>query len=295
LRRAKRRLLQNIEENREKHARYRRDESKMVISPMELDAVIGRDKKNVVRPLYNTQYVTDCASDIIVAYGVWAQHTDAGTLVPMIAQTQAIAGGTFTTLHADSGYCSILELKDCQALGIDFYAPVQDGTLQLGRKAASGQPQIPSREFAYDESTQQMTCPAGHTMKLVREVQVPRADGRCVGERRYEQLPERCGGCPLAACCLGGSGKRRTVSRQTEQAVLDAQAAKMSTEAGKRSQRLRSQVIERRFADGKRHRGQESQNGCGLDRVKAEVGLLVVAQNTLTLYKRAERRKNQPI
>ncbi len=49
-------------------------------------------------------------------------------------------------------------------------------------------------------------------------------------------------------------------------------------------------MIERRFADGKLHRNQETQNGRGLHRVRPEVGLLAVAQNTLTLYNLEKRR-----
>ncbi len=290
---AKRRMLENISKNRKKHSRYRRDESRMVISPADIDAVIGRDKHKVLRPLYNTQLMTDCGSDVIVAFGVWAQSNDNGTLAPMIEKTQQAIGGRLRTVHADSGYCSILDLKDCDSLNIDLYAPIQDSTNQLGRKAGSGESQIPSSQFAFDESTGEMSCPGGHAMKLVREVQVPRADGRRVGELRFEQLVEHCSGCSLASRCLGGKAKRRTVSRQSEQAILDEQKRKMESPAGKRSQRLRGQVIERRFADGKKHRGQGTQNGRGLARVHAEVGLLVVAQNTLTLWLLENRRKTE--
>jgi hypothetical protein len=289
-RQAKQRMLEKIRENRTKHCRYRRDETRMVISPADIDAVIGKDKMKVVRPLYNTQYMTDCASDVTIAYGVWAQNNDNGTLVPMIEKSQEASGKMLKTVHADSGYCSILELKDCKLLHINLYAPVQDNTMQEGRKTASGESQIPSRDFTFDETTRELTCPGGYAMKLVREVQVPRADGRRLGELRFEQSVERCSNCPLATRCLGGKAKRRTVSRQSEQAVLDKQKEKMASEVGKRSQRLRGQVIERRFADGKKHRGQGIQNGRGLARVKAEVGLLVVAQNTLTLYDLEKRR-----
>ena len=129
-------------------------------------------------------------------------------------------------------------------------------------------------------------------MKLVKEVQVPRACGRTVGELRYEQSACLCSSCPLATRCLGNKSKRRTVSRQSEQWILDAQQNKMLSDKGTRSQRLRGQVIERRFADGKLHRNQDTQNGRGLTRVRAEVGLLVVAQNTLTLYNLEKRRAN---
>lgn len=294
-RQAKLRLLEKIDENRQKHCRYRRDESKMVISPADVDAVIGKDKHKVIRPLYNTQCMTDCASDVIVAFGVYAQSNDSGTLAPMINKSQEATDGRVKTVHADSGYCSILELKDCQLQHIDLYAPVQDNRSQPGRKSAGGESQIPSRDFVFDEATQEMTCPQGNLMKRVRTVQVPRADGRTLGEFRFEQSVDHCCQCPLASRCLGPNAKRRTVSRQVEQSVLDRQIEKMNTPEGKRSKKIRAQVIERRFADGKKHRGQGIQNGRGLFRVQAEVGLLVIAQNTLTLYNLEIRRKdNKP-
>jgi len=125
--------------------------------------------------------MTDCGSEVIIAFGVWSQANDHGTLVPMIEKTQRATGGRLRTVHADSGYCSILDLQDCASLNIDLYAPVQDNTNQPGRKSGSGASQIPSREFKFDKSTRELTCPAGHAMKLVREVQVPRADGRFTG------------------------------------------------------------------------------------------------------------------
>ncbi|QDV82562.1 transposase [Stieleria magnilauensis] len=260
----------------------------MVISPADIDAVIGKDKKKVVRPLYNVQYMTDCASDVIVAYGVWAQNNDNGTLVPMIQKTKAMTAGRLRKVHADSGYCSILDLQDCTNENIDLFAPVPNNTA-ASRKLPNGEIQIPSKDFCFDESTRTMTCPNGNEMRFVKEVQVPRACGRTVGELRFEQSASVCSACPLAFRCIGGKSKRRTVARQSQQGVLDAQKTKMESEQGKRSGRLRGQVIERRFADGKLHRNQEPQNGRGLHRVRPEVGLLAVAQNTLTLYNLEKR------
>jgi len=289
-RQAKLHILENIKKNRGKPKRYQRDEDKILICPTDVDAAIGKDKKRVVRPLFNMQNMTDCASDVIVAYGVWSQTNDNGTLASMIKNTQSITGDRLRTLDADSGYCSILDLKDCKSVGVNLFAPVQDSTIAK-RKSKSGEPQIPSQEFAFQESTRKMTCPGGHAMKFVKEVQVPRADGRTLGELRFEQSPSVCAGCKLASRCLGPTSKRRTVSRQSEQHVLDRQKEKMDTVEGRRSQKRRAQVIERRFADGKQHRNQGVQNGRGLMRVLAEVGLLVVAQNTLTLFNLEKRAK----
>jgi hypothetical protein len=286
---AKRRILENIEKNRLKSSRYRKDESSMVISPADIDAVIGRDKLKVLRPLYNTQIMTDCDSDVIIAFDVFAKQSDHGALAPMIRKSQQVVGEILETVHADSAYCSILDLQDCEKLKVSLYAPVQNNTLS-SKKLANGKQQIASQEFRFEDLTGRMICPGGHEMKFIKEVQVARADGRTLGELRFEQSREHCSSCVLASRCLGNGSRHRSVARQTHQKLLEDQKLKMESEAGKRSVALRSQTIERRFADGKQHRNQSVQNGRGLSRVYAEVGLLAVAQNTLTLFNQEKRR-----
>lgn len=282
-RKAKQRLLEKVGKNRVKHARFKRDESKFSISPADSDAVIGKDKLNTIRPLYNIQYMTDNRSDVIVGYGVFTQANDNGLLIPMIEKVRQVAGPMIKKVFADSAYCSILDLKDSRALGIELFAPVQ-GNQQAGRKAANGETQIPSGDFDFTPSPPEMKCPQGHPMKLTRTAQVPRADGRRLGAYLFEQTVELCNLCPLAGSCLGSKSKRRTVSRQVEQDVLDKQMEKMNTPEGKQSQKVRGRVSERRFADGKQHRGNRSLHGRGRTRAEAQVGLVVIAQNTLTLF-----------
>ena len=291
LRQAKRELLNKIDDNRKAHSRYRRDEAKMVVSPADPEAVIGRDKHDVVRPLYNIQYMTDCESGVILGFEVFRQNSDNTTLGPMIEHCQRIVGGRLQIVHADASYCSILDLMDCERLKIDLWAPVQDNTMQQ-RKLANGHTQIPSGEFNFDSSTGELQCPAGHAMKQVRNVHLPRACGRTVPELRFEQLEENCSACPLAVKCLGDNAKRRTISRQKDQHLLDAQREKMSGEAGRRSRIKRGSSVERSFGDRKLHRNQAHQNGRGIARVRTEVGLVAIAQNILTLYNREKRCKN---
>ena len=290
LRQAKREVLHKIGDNRKAHARYRRDEAKMVVSPADHEAMIGRDKYDVVRPLYNTQYLTDCQSGVILGFEVFRLNSDNGTLGPMVEKCQRITRSRIQTIHADAGYCSIFDLKDCERLGADLWAPVQDNTLQQ-RKLANGEVQIPSGEFGFDPSTEELTCPAGFEMKLVRTVEVPRACGRTLPELRFEQSAKNCSGCSLASRCLGDRSKRRMVSRPKDQPLLDAQKEKMSGEAGRMSKRKRVTTVERSFGDGKLHRNQNHQHGRGLSRVRVEVGLLAIAQNALSLYNREKRRQ----
>ncbi len=276
-------LNEKIHKNAAKPKRYQVEEKKIRISPADPDAALGRDKEKVFCPLYNTQYMVSCENDVIVAYGVWAQTNDSGMLVPMIERTQAIVGASLKTVHADTAYCSLLELRDSKALGINLMAPVQEAS-KSSKKAVDGEPQFSQQEFTFSTDLESCTCPAGHKMKTRSRGPKPRADGRVVYEVRFGQSAEVCSECPLAKRCLQPTSKRRTVSRMEGQNELDAQKEKMESDEGKRSQRIRGQTVERSFADGKRNRNQGQQNGRGLRRVRAEVGLLVVAQNSLTIY-----------
>lgn len=283
-RRAKAEILDQTRENRTRPKSLRRKEVSIVVSPLDPEAVIGKDKFKMVRPLYNVQYMCDFASDVVLAYGVFQKKNDTGTLIPMIQRTQQVTGNRLRVVHADSGYCSLLELEDCAACDVELMAPVADRAGSKGRPTASGKPQLRMESFGWEETGQQMTCPAGLLMRRVNRSKDPRGDGRFVYELRFEQSPDHCGGCPLADQCLAVDSKRRTIRRLDNQKLLDEQASKMDSDLGRASVRRRSIQVERRYGDSKKHRGGRDLHGCGLSRATAETGLMVMAQNSLALY-----------
>lgn len=256
-----------------------------MVSPLDPDAVIGKDKFKTVRPLYNVQCMCDFASDVILAYDVFRKKNDTGTLIPMIQRTQQVTGDRLKRVHADSGYCSLLELEDCAACNIELMAPVADRVGSKGQPTASGKPQLRKESFDWDESGQQMTCPAGLPMRQVNRSKDPRGEGRFVYELRFEQAVDHCDGCLLAEQCLAVGSKRRTIRRLENQKLLDEQTAKMDSERGRTSIRRRSIQIERRYGDSKKHRGGREVHGSGLSRATAETGLRVLAQNSLVIQK----------
>ena len=129
-------------------------------------------------------------------------------------------------------------------------------------------------------------------MRQVSRSKDPRADDRYVIELRFEQEVSHCAGCAFAAQCLAVGSERRTVRRLENQSVMDEQKKKMASDEGVSSARSRKR-IERRYGDSKLHRGGRELHGRGLSRAAAETGLMVVAQNALTLYLLAKRSKNE--
>lgn len=75
------------------------------------------------------------------------------------------------------------------------------------------------------------------------------------------------------------------IKRTEGEELLEAQRAKMETDAAKAQYKLRAQTVELVFADDKGNRGHDRFHGRGLARVRAETGLLTLATNILRLDK----------
>ena len=284
-RNAKSQILKEIEGNRDLPNSLKRNEETIVISPADPEAVIGRDKKHIVRPLYNVQYLTDYDADFILAYRVFCKKNDVGTLIPMIRLTQDIVSARLERVHADAGYCSLLELQDAKQERIELYAPVPTRSGSKKRLTKSGKEQFGQDRFYWEESSQSMTCPSGHLMQLVSRSKDPRAEGRFVIELRFEQSESLCQACPLKDQCLSNDSQRRTARRLESQSVIDQQVEKMKSPAGLASQKRRKEMVERMHGDGKTHRDGESFCCRGRKRAAAEAGLMVVAQNSFLIQK----------
>ena len=82
-REAQRKLLKEHARNARRPRDQRQDAEKIVISTSDFQAALGRDKEKVFRPLYNLQVVQDIESPLVLGYEVFAQATDAGTLMPL--------------------------------------------------------------------------------------------------------------------------------------------------------------------------------------------------------------------
>ena len=85
-------LIKEHARNARRPGDKRREPDELVISTGDPEAVPGRDKEKVFRPLYNVQVVQDTSSPLILGYEVFAQATDAGTLMPSRRRAQALTG-----------------------------------------------------------------------------------------------------------------------------------------------------------------------------------------------------------
>ncbi len=89
---ARRKLLKQHAENARRSRDRRQEPEKIVISTSDFEAALGRDKEKVFRPLYNLQVVHDLESPLILGYEVFAQATDAETMMPMRQRVRDLRG-----------------------------------------------------------------------------------------------------------------------------------------------------------------------------------------------------------
>jgi transposase len=287
-------LAERIAKNAKRPCDKRKDSEKIQVSLSDPVAPLGRDKLKVFRPLYTVQYVVAAVSQLIMAYCCEPEVTDVGTLAPMIDKTQKAVGGQLKTMMADAAYCSIVDLQDCQQRGIELLAPVQSNAFTDSKKKTKPNQQLPRDEFEWDEVEQCYRCPQGHRLEYRDRTRKQRHSGRQLWESRYCCDSAHCGACPLAGKCLRPGSMCRTIKRLEGQELLDAQREKMVDPEVQARYRLRGQTVELAYADSKGNRRLQRFHGRGLARVRAETGLMVVAQNLIRLD-RLERNQSTAV
>jgi len=276
-------LAERIARDARKPSDKRKDPEKIQVSLSDPVAPLGRDKLKVFRPLYTVQYVVAPVSYLIMSYGCEPEVTDVGTLAPMIDKTQKTVDGQLRTMMADAAYCSIVDLQDCRDRDVELLAPVQANAFTESKVKSKPNQQIPRDEFDWDEAEQCYRCPAGHRLDYRDRTRKQRHSGRQLWESRYRCDPTHCGACPRADKCLRPGSTCRTIKRLEGQELLDAQREKMADPKVQSRYRLRGQTVELAYADSKGNRRLNRFHGRGLARVRAETGLMVVAQNLLRL------------
>lgn len=276
-------LEQKHRENREKPKDKRRPEKNIVVSLTDPVAPFARDKAKTFCFLYTTQFMIDTVSLLILGYSIAAENTDAGTLAPMIDWVQNLVGGSLKRVSVDAGYTSLLDLMDCRDRSIDLLGPVQSNSFSVRKPVEKDSRKISRDDFQWLEDEQTYRCPEGHDLFLQTSERLKRHGGRYVQYQHFRCPPEYCTACPLRERCTTNPGKGRVVKRMDGQELIDRQQEKMAREDVKEIYRKRGQTIERSFADAKSHRAFGKFHGRGLSRSRAEVGLLVMAQNLLNL------------
>lgn len=214
-------------------------------------------------PSYNVQTAVDAEMGLIIHHDVTTEPTDNRLLHPMAKATkQAVEVDTLTVV-ADAGYSNGTDAAACERDGITPCVPANrainnqgDGTL-FDRSA-----------FVYQKDTDTYGCPAGRT--LVRK-QIMRRDN-CV-----LYAAQDCSGCALKPRCT--TAERRFLTRHFHDDALQRMNARVEADPG--LMRQRRCAAEHPFGTIKRMTAGGRFLTKGLDKVKTEAALSVLAYNIL--------------
>lgn len=269
--------------NDQRRSDKRKPADKVLVSVTDPEAILARDKLNVFRALYSVQLLRDLDSPLIFSYDVSTQNNDNGVVGPMVERMTDNVGRKPDVLLVDAGYVSLRHLQFCAQAGITLYGPCQenDFSVRNGKKTQSNQhTELPKSAFRWLAEEQTFVCPEGHRLRFSNQQRQRRTD-HAISLAIYTCPAEHCLACPRQKACTRTPQKGRSVSRMENEELLDALRARMQTDEAKRLYKLRSQTVELNYADLKEHRGLRRFHGYGRDRVKAEVGTLVLAHNLI--------------
>ena len=126
-------------------------------------------------------------------------------------------------------------------------------------------------EYKYDEASDTITCPQGHTL---RHTTTNREGGRV-----YRSTPKECRACPFRKTCGANEAGQRVIERHIWQEYIDLANAIRKTERGRELYDRRKETIERVFADAKEKHAMRYTNMRGLAKVETWVRLKFACMN----------------
>jgi len=284
--RAEQALAARLRDEQHKRRCDRQDPAKLRVAPSEPEAALGLDKLKVYRPLYNVQLLADLDSPLVLAYGVFAQASDVGTLGPMLARAEGLLGHRLAQQAADPAYATGPHLAAAEQAGVEVYSPGPEAAA-AARARRRPPAWLPKGAFRWDAAGGAYCCPRGHRLELATVRRQQRSAGERVRVEEYRCPAEHCRDCPLAAWCTPRPDRGRAVTRSEHEAAFERLRQRMASAEGQQAYRLRKQTVELGFADQKEHRGLRRFCGRGPARAEAQVGLCVLAHNGLAVVRAA--------
>jgi transposase len=211
---------------------------------------------------YNVQTAVDAKHHLIVAHEVVNTGTDRDQLSAMAQQARAAMATETLTAIADRGYFKGQEILACHDAGISALVPK---TMTSGAKADG---RFDKADFIYDAQNNAYRCPAGQAL-IWRFTTVED------GMKNHRYWSSNCQGCALKEKCT--PSPQRRVTRWEHQDVLDEMQTRLDQAPD--AMRIRRSTVEHPFGTIKAWMGWTHFLTKGLDRVKTEMSLHVLAYN----------------
>lgn len=142
-------------------------------------------------------------------------------------------------------------------------------------------------EFVYDEYYDCYICPNDEVLKY--------STTNREGYKEYKRNPDKCKDCPFLKQCTESKNHTKLVVRHVWEEYLEKAEDIRHTMGSKELYALRSQAIERVFADAKELHGMRYAKHMGLSRVKMELNFLFAFMNLKKLANRLWKNSLTPL
>ena len=219
---------------------------------------------------YNVQCAIDDKHKLIAASAVVNAGNDAGQLYAMASAAKQALGASVLTALADAGYFNGDTLKACEEDAIEAYVPLPD---RAGRLRDDGR--FSHQDFTYIACADVYRCPNDALLRPCQGLKQNHGKSYI----SYVSRISDCASCPLRSRCLSTKGKRRTIYRWTEEAVIERHRARMQGAAANAMMRRRSALAEHPFGTLKCRAGYRHFLVRGFEKVQGEWSLMALCYN----------------
>jgi transposase len=258
-------LQQRIATLQEQQAEYQRLLTDLDEAGQEQVSLTDPDSRRMKSGLrtevsYNVQTAVDAKHKLIVAEDVTNEGTDKHQLSSMVQAAQEVLHSDALTVVADRGYYNGPEIKACVDTEVTPLVPKPrtSGNRKRGL--------FTKEDFRYDGALDCYHCPAGATL----------TNRSAPGRRNHSYRTAACSGCVLRARCTRNK-QGRCLVRWKHEWVLDEMARGLARRPD--VMRQRALLSEHPFGTMKRGMDQGYFLLRGLEKVKAEFSLTVLAYN----------------
>ena len=220
-----------------------------------------------VEVCYNVQVTVDSKNKLILDHEVTNEGTDYDYLSKMALRAKKTLGVEKLEVTADKGYYDAEEIKECVDQGIIPYIPEKDSRKYAGRDFAEAP--FPEKAFRYEKEKDCYTCPVGSELTF-------RGKQGQHGRVMKIYRSEKCLGCALRSRCTTHP-RGRTIFRWEYEEILEDMRQRV--ESNKTKVKTRQWLSEHPFGTIKRTWNQGYMLMKGLDKVRGEASLTVIAYN----------------
>jgi transposase len=227
---------------------------------------------------YNIQIGTE--DQFVVGFSLHQRPADPGCLIPHLEETKAQRGGRQPRRAiADSAYGSEENYAYLEQEKIEAF--VKYTTFHQETKPRRKPNPFAAEQMSYDETQDVFTCPNGKLLRY-KTTSHYRTDNGFASERRVYTC-EDCSQCPLKQQCSKAEGNRQIKVSFRLWAMRAQAKEKLLSEQGTALRKQRSTDVETVFGRIKQDWGFRRFLLRGLEKVKAEWGLLCIAHNLAKL------------